>query len=395
MAVVARRSRLEARRIRQGYTQESLAEAVDVVRLTVRRWEEGESTPRPRQRRPLAQALDVSLGELDRLLVPDGHDDNVDRRSFIAGVAGATLAPLGTSTPVPPEIVGYLNQQLAAHWQADRALGPHLLLDHVVSQARTVTRAVDATTGTLHRDLLQLATAYTGLVAWLYQDIGDLRTCNTWLGETLELGHRSGDPQLVAYALTCKAMVRVDSNDGVGAVDLATAALATTKSLGAKARAMALQQAAHGYALLGDRPAVDRLLDELGQILEDLASDRHPWGGDRLRRNPSDVLDVQRATYYERLGLADESARLWARVMRQPSHERRDRGVHLARHAIALVDAGNPAEAADRAAEGARYLAATGSARMRHEFMRLRDKASAWASTPEGHNLAEVLQTIA
>jgi hypothetical protein len=35
------------------------------------------------------------------------------------------------------------------------------------------------------------------------------------------MAHRSGDPQLISYALTNKAMLRVEVHDGVGAVDLA------------------------------------------------------------------------------------------------------------------------------------------------------------------------------
>jgi hypothetical protein len=209
--------------------------------------------------------------------------------------------------------------------------------------------------------------------------------------ETLELAHRAGDPQLVAYALTCKAMVRADAGDGIGAVDLAAAALAVDDKLCAKAQVMALQHAAFGHALLGDRAAVDQLLGDIGDLLAGMDNDDYPWGGDRLRRAPDDIVDVQRATCYERLGLAEEAAGLWDRVMRQPAAERRDRGVYLARQAATLLDIGEADGAAHRAMEGLRYLHETGSARMHSEFLRLHDKATRAGSNP----VQDVLATMA
>jgi transcriptional regulator with XRE-family HTH domain len=69
---VATRDRLAARRKARGYTQESLAHALDVTTSTVAHWEQGTSTPLARHRRPLAEHLDVSLAELERLLDVNG-----------------------------------------------------------------------------------------------------------------------------------------------------------------------------------------------------------------------------------------------------------------------------------------------------------------------------------
>ncbi len=62
-----RRAFAERRRT-VGYTQEQLAEVLDVERSTVVRWEAGETTPQPWCRPKLAQALAVSLDELDAML---------------------------------------------------------------------------------------------------------------------------------------------------------------------------------------------------------------------------------------------------------------------------------------------------------------------------------------
>jgi transcriptional regulator with XRE-family HTH domain len=328
-----------------------------------------------------------------------GDDDvtEMDRRTFLAGVGGSLAATLRRAdTPaISSEVSAYFSAQLQAHWQADRTFGPHLLIDTVVPQCKTLLGTVDVTRGSLHRELLELATAFTGFVGWLYQDAGDLQNCSRWLAETLELAHRAGDPQLVAYALTCKAMLRVDAGDGTGAVDLAEAALADPAALAPKARVMALQQAAHGRALMGDRADVDRLLNEMGELLEAVDADTHPWGGDRLRRSPIHTVNAQRATCYGLLGLAPAAAEVWDQASRQaPPEDRRDRGVHLARHAAALLDAGRPEDAARRAVEGAQYLQETGSARMRRELRRLHDKTASWTRTPAGRDLHDTLDDI-
>ena len=111
------RGRLKKRRQAVGLTQDQLAEEVGVNRSTVIRWEAGTTeAPHPRHRSKLAQALRVSLDELEYLLArqespllssaeagsrPTGsvvvdHSDDfegeaVQRREFLA-LAGTTLA---------------------------------------------------------------------------------------------------------------------------------------------------------------------------------------------------------------------------------------------------------------------------------------------------------------
>jgi hypothetical protein len=333
----------------------------------------------------------------DSGVVSTDDQGGMDRRTLLAGsLASVTLAPLAQhQRPVDPETVDYLRDQLGGHWRTDRELGPHVLLPGAVAQCETVLGMVEGTRGAVHTDVLHLATAFTGFVAWLHQDAGDLSACSRWLDRTLELAHRAADAQLLAYALTCKAMARTDVDDGMGAIELAEAALTSTGNAGTKARIMAMQQAALGHALTGDRGAVDDLLDRIGQLLESVQRDAHAWGGDRLHNTPSLVVDRHRATCYGHLGLAEEAADLWGRLAPAETPGRRDRGVYLARHAVALLDVGEPREAARQAAEGAPLLGQTGSARMRREFGRLHERAVPWTGTRAGRDLAYVLDTIA
>ena len=92
---------LTARRLALGLSQERLAQRLHVDRTTVGRWEQGTSTPQPWHRRPLANALRVTLDALDGLLA-EGHeprangwqDGDMDRRTFLAGFGGSLAAVL-------------------------------------------------------------------------------------------------------------------------------------------------------------------------------------------------------------------------------------------------------------------------------------------------------------
>ncbi|MGH3818475.1 MAG: helix-turn-helix domain-containing protein [Pseudonocardiaceae bacterium] len=64
---VKRRSFAQARRA-AGFTQESLAERLEVDRTTVARWESGEYSPQPWLRPKIAQAFGLSLRELSELV---------------------------------------------------------------------------------------------------------------------------------------------------------------------------------------------------------------------------------------------------------------------------------------------------------------------------------------
>jgi transcriptional regulator with XRE-family HTH domain len=61
-------SQLAIRRRAAGYSQESLAFALGLSRITVHRWEHGETEPEPWNRPALAEALSITLDELDGLL---------------------------------------------------------------------------------------------------------------------------------------------------------------------------------------------------------------------------------------------------------------------------------------------------------------------------------------
>ena len=90
-----RRGRLIDRRKTVGLSQEKLAEAVGVDRITVVRWESGEFTPQPGQRPLLAKALAVSVEELHLLLTAADTTAVVKEPTAYPRLPGAALAWAG------------------------------------------------------------------------------------------------------------------------------------------------------------------------------------------------------------------------------------------------------------------------------------------------------------
>jgi DNA-binding XRE family transcriptional regulator len=95
-----KRRRFAARRRACGYSQEAFAQAVGVERTTVTRWEAADTEPQPWYRRRIAQLLDVSLEELDDLLV--------DISEAECDLAGTDLSAVGVGSPPAALVVSML-----------------------------------------------------------------------------------------------------------------------------------------------------------------------------------------------------------------------------------------------------------------------------------------------
>ncbi|SBW20019.1 twin-arginine translocation pathway signal [Candidatus Protofrankia californiensis] len=304
----------------------------------------------------------------------------LDRRSFLTSsslglLAGNAVTPLASPAQIAPEIVTYLDAQLDGYYQAEALLGPLPVIPGVLVQHELI-RQLLASAGSLRTALLRTAAAYTGLITWLYQDAGDMQAATHWADETLELAHRVEDTQLIRHALTNKAMIYTDRRDGISTLDLTRAALADERTLCAKVRVQATQQAAHGRSLIGDRKATDELLDRAAGYLAHV-DDNYPWFN-ACRRTPS-YIEAQRATCYNRLGLGAEAAHLWEQVIADlPATARRDTGVYRARQAVAFATGRQP-EAAVNAVEQAVTIAEeTSSVRLRQELRHAWDSLTPW-----------------
>jgi tetratricopeptide (TPR) repeat protein/DNA-binding XRE family transcriptional regulator len=103
--MATKRPRLGQRRQVAGLSQEALANALQVERSTVVRWESGETRPQPWLRPRLAGALGVSLNELDGLLARGGREEET---ADPAEPAGRPAGPPAAGGPgdAPPAAGG-------------------------------------------------------------------------------------------------------------------------------------------------------------------------------------------------------------------------------------------------------------------------------------------------
>ncbi|MER7833457.1 Twin-arginine translocation pathway signal [Streptomyces sp. NPDC095602] len=262
----------------------------------------------------------------------------------------------------------------------------------MAAQYQLIDKLTRSATGETRRGLLRVGAAYAALVGWLYQDAGDLDGAAFWRGVAQEIALRSRDPHLIGYSLVNQAQVRTDLGDGRAVVDLCEAALHDVRQLAPKVRVMSLQQLAHGQSLIGDRTAVDNLIDEAQSLLPQVTDDL-PWGN-ACRRTPG-YLEIQRATCYGRLGLGGEALELWPQVLAVvPATARRDRGVYMARYATAAVAAREPEQAVEIARDVVGIAVETRSARMARELDALEQAMRPWHDAQIGRELSDVLAPV-
>lgn len=394
-------------------TAAELGENVGVDARLVAKWEDGE-TGRPRHvyRRLLVELTGCTEDELgigpagpgtpSERPMPDVSVPAVDRRQFltssVSALAASPLPATAHAAPshVDPQLVDYFRAQLQGHYVADMLLGPHHLIASVAAQHQLICELAAAARDGLRRDLLRVGAAYAAMLGWLCQDAGQHEQSLRWRDITLDMAHRSRDTQLVGYALANKASLCVDLGDGAGAVDLADAALTEPSALAPKVHVIARVHAAHGYSVLGDRRAVDYLLDGAAPLV-DRVDDDLPWG-DACRRTPG-YLEVQRATCYGRLAGDQSAAReadaIWSEVLAaMPADQRRDRGVFQTRQAAAAATLGQPDRALTLASEAAATATATGSVRAHRELAGLRHRMRPWAEDRYGRDLDALLARI-
>jgi hypothetical protein len=294
---------------------------------------------------------------------------------------------------VAPELVDYFHSQLAGHYRADMFLGSHFLIPTVTEQYRLIRALIASAEGPVRGRLLEAATAYAALIGWLWQDSGDLVKSARWRSITLDMAHRADNLDLISYALTNKAMLLTDADDGHAVIEFSHAAMqGNSRRLLPKTRVMAAVQSAHGCSMVRRRRECDQLLDDAARLAGQI-DDAHAWGNSC--RRTSGYFEIQRATCYGRLGLAREAVSIWNDVLAaMPDSARRDRAVFQARQATSLALLGESEQVGHIAKGVADVVRETDSARLRREFAAIRRAMSAWASSPAGRDLSALLGSI-
>jgi hypothetical protein len=112
---------------------------------------------------------------------------------------------------------------------------------------------------------------------------------------------------MVAYLLIRKSNIAYRASDATSAVDLAAAAHKIPGGIGPRLRALAAQQEAHGWAMIGDIARCQRQLDTATELLSMRSEETDPAGPVYLQHYDLDTLEEQVATCYCNVGRPEDA----------------------------------------------------------------------------------------
>ncbi|MEU9332311.1 helix-turn-helix transcriptional regulator [Streptomyces sp. NPDC048290] len=313
-------SELAKLRRRLGYSQEHVAHCLGTDRTTVGRWERGETQMRGHHRRKLADLFDVTLTELDSLLmapkaaehpVPatsfdSGDSDDMLRRDFLRHLTVA-----GSIAMLPADALDE-----GPGWDDFEAMNTHLWRVYQLSRNKSSVRPLILDQLTTLSDSFESGRRVAelcGLTADLFQLAGELAFDGDRYTEAahcytlaLSASREAGAYDLWACALTRHAYVGLYEGQHRQAAAMLTAAekVAQRGDSALATRHWVAAAQAQAYAGLGDLSACERALD----AAEDVA--RLPAGstnGGWLRFDGSRLAEERGSRYLElgRLDLAE------------------------------------------------------------------------------------------
>ncbi len=299
-----------------------------------------------------------------------------------AGLAVPSLLRSGTLIAADREDVApieHLRNVRKAFVESDNLLGPGHIIPAVQSYIRLIQRLRSERQGTDRRVLLHLQAEFAEFAGWLHQDSGDFRQAQYWLDRSLEWAHAVEDREMAVYVMARKSQLAGDMHDPVSAVDLADAA-ATMAVPRSRLQATARTYEAHGHALSGGSTASLRALDEARGLIGELEHAQESTWATWL---DGAYIDVQRARCLSVLGKHERAAAVFQQAIRDlPPSYRRDRGVYLAREALAHSGANDPECAATAGLQSLAIAEETGSGRIIYELAELDNDLTRWAKVP-------------
>lgn len=286
--VARRRRKLAAARKAAGYTQEGLADALNVDRSTVQRWEAGEHAPWPYLWPKLGRLLGLDREQLRNLFDDDPQTaasspprnqtialDDMKRRtlmkwSMTATVAAGLNASAGSSVGMAD--VKRLERTAARLHSLDQQHGGDSLWQAALVQAHDGAQLLEngSYTDTVGRHLL-IATGQLQLCAgWLAFDAGQQDVARTCFTEALATSRQANNAQIETRALANLAMQSNAMARPREAMRYAAGAEYAARGHGAAPWLAAIPQLrlAIGGSLTGDARDTDRAIAQARRILE-------------------------------------------------------------------------------------------------------------------------------
>jgi tetratricopeptide (TPR) repeat protein len=308
--------------------------------------------------------------------------------SRAAGVKNLRTAAAGRGGLTPVEHLQQLRRVLV---DSDNLLGSGSVIAAARAQIDVIQQLRGGRRGADHRALVTLQAQYAEFAGWLYQDAHDFRSAQFWLDRALEWSHIAADRELSTYVMARKSQLAGDMSDPAGAVDLADAAVGMARRR-TRLKATAATYGAHGHALAGQRTACLRAIDRAREAAGHLDNDpESPWAS----WLDSSYIEVQRGRCLAVLGDHAQAAGVFQQAIRDlPQSFRRDRGVYLAREALAHAGARDPEQAAGVGMQALGIAADTQSGRIIDELGRVDSGLAPWAALPAVADFRDALTSV-
>ncbi|WP_306365280.1 M48 family metallopeptidase [Nocardia sp. CC227C] len=307
---------------------------------------------------------------------------SIPRRSFVlgvgAGVVSAAASSRGvTGKPSPGKAmaamfadstvdhVGHFDNLRMVLIESDNVYGAAETLPHVLSALDLLKHLSSAKVGDA-QGLLRMKAMFAETAAWQYQDQRDFERAQFWAAKALQWSHQLADDYYVGLSLVRMSQLACDQGDADEAEQLASAAhrSAPHDSLFAAA---ALTFRAHALALADDRGGSGRIYDEAREVVD--RADHDPKWGMFLDHS---YIDAHQAHTFSETGQYGRATTQFVDAMArmQPGYPR-DKGVYLARTAVAYMAAGEIEPAAALGKRALEIGAGTRSARILHKVTKL------------------------
>lgn len=251
-------TRVRELRHERGLSLRDLAGAAYIGKSTLSEIENGHHAPCPETALHLDRALDAA-GELAAMvtMAPEPDPEHQARVQYV----------VSQPMRLDRKAVDALGEVLAAHRRLDDVLDAQMLLSAADAEWRTVSQLADQARGPAVAEMRRLAATWTQYYGWLLAEARRDADAVRVLIEAGEQADAVDDGQLASQVENFRGYLERQRGNPRGIVRHFIAAYHTPGS-SILQRVGDAAQAAHGFALLGDRSRAEQLLGEASDLTE-------------------------------------------------------------------------------------------------------------------------------
>jgi transcriptional regulator with XRE-family HTH domain len=316
------------------------------LKTQVSRWENGHVVPHEPYASLLAEVYGLPLTELE---LPHGR-------------VVLPAPPRPSTATLSCELLGCLDGLLGEYAKTDNAVGPGPLIGVVAQHLAELEQLALTARAPLQRSVLGLCSRYAEFAGWLRQDAGDLAEAERWTDRALDFIEGVQDEPGRAYILMRKSAIAGERREHARSVTLAAAACRGGDAMPSHLKALVFRQLAIAQALASDAYESARAVDVAllaAEAEDELANPALAYCTPGYVLMEAGVAAARLGNYELAVARLGSASSVW------PSGFERDRGLCLARLALAEAARGNLDGACGVGHSAVDLAAVTGSARTR------------------------------